>query len=63
MCIQKFSGVNPLVCSFRVDVIETFTPIWPHVDQNENKLENIQNLKFHNPSSMNFGRDSHWAHV
>ncbi len=37
-------------------LFETFTPIWSHVkQQQQNKLQRIQNLKF--PNSLNtFGR-------
>ncbi len=36
---------------------ETFTPIWSHANENEEKLAKIQNLKFRQ-SLYNFGRDS-----
>ncbi len=53
--IHEFLGAN-LVCSFRGDVIWTFTPILSHVSENEKYLAKIQNFKFHN-SLNNFGRD------
>ncbi len=44
-------GAN-LLCTFRQDGVWSFFSIWFHVNENENDLANIPNLKF-----RNFGRD------
>ncbi len=45
-----------IMCILSEEMFETFTPMWFHINKNEENLSNIQNLKFHN-SLNNFGRD------